>query len=226
MKKTNVLWSLNNLIFPVIFNALFFLLGGTEHRASVWISFGFINFAYLMLLLTPKLVRSGKSSAVFGFSLFTISATYFFAELVIGIAFILASPESHKAVLLIQLCIAGLYGVMLISHMIANEHTADAEEKRQCEIDYVKNASMKLKMMLEQVKDKDAKRAVERLYDALYSSPVKSHPNLAQIESHILQLINDLENVISTVDAERIKAAASSLLTAVNERNMRLKTMH
>jgi hypothetical protein len=74
---------------------------------------------------------------------------------------------------------AGLYGIVLITYMIANEHTADAEEKRQGQIAYVKNASAKLKTLLENISDKEAKKKVERLYDTLYSSPVISLTLLA-----------------------------------------------
>ena len=223
MKKTSALWTILNLFFLIIFNALFFVIGGVEHRVSAWMSYGFIHFAYFMLLLTPRLIRDGKSAAVFGFALYSLSATYFLLEFVIGIFFILVSPEGHKAALFVQLCVAGLYGVMFVSHMLANESTADAEEKRQVQIDTVKNASVRIKIVLEKIQDKEAKKKVERVYDALYSSPVKSHPDLAQMEHRILQSISELEGTVSTGNSEKIISLANALLTAVNERNMRLK---
>ncbi len=178
MKKVNILWIILDLIFLALFNVLFFVLGGVEHITSVWMSFAFIHFAYFMLILTPLLIRKGKSSAVFGFSLYSISSVYFFIALITGVIFILVSPESYKAALLVQLVIAGLYGVLLISNMIANEHTADAEETRQNQIAYVKDASSKLKVLLGSVNDKEAKKKVESIYDAIHSSPIKSHSNL------------------------------------------------
>ena len=121
MKRVNVLWIILDSIFLVIFNALFFGLDGVDHSVSVWISYAFIHFAYLMLLLTPKLIRPGKSSAVFGFSIYFISSIYFLAELITGVIFIFISPESHITTFLVQLCIAGLYGIIFIAHLIANE---------------------------------------------------------------------------------------------------------
>ena len=226
MKKINVLWIIFNSIFLIVFNALFFVLGTTEHNVSVWISYGFIHFAYFMLLFTPLLIRKGKSAEIFGFSLYSISAVYFFVEFITGTFLILIAPESYKAALLFQLVIAGLYGIILVSNMIANEHTADAEEKRQSQITYVKDASAKLKGLLEKIGDKEAKKKVEKAYDALYSSPAKSHPDLARMENHILQSINELEGEISTGEKENIISLANSLLGAVNERNMRLKTLN
>ena len=226
MNKKNILWAILNLIFLVIFNVLFFVLGGTEHNTSVWMSYVFIHFAYLMLLLTPRLIRSGKSKAVFGFSLYSISAIYFLVEFVIGIVFILIASDSSTAALLVQLCIAGLYGIILVSNMLANEYTADAEEKRQPQIAYVKDASAKLKSLLENINDKEAKKKVERVYDAVYSSPIKSHPNLTDLESRILQSINELEQTISTGNKEHIISAANFLLSSINERNNLLKSLH
>ena len=120
MKKLNVLWIILDLIFLVIFNAIFFLAGGVERVASVWISYAFIHFAYVMLVITPFLIRKSKSSVVFGYSLYSISAVYFLIQFVTGIVFIFISPESNTAAFLVQLCIAGIYGIILVSNMIAN----------------------------------------------------------------------------------------------------------
>ena len=223
MKKINILWTILNLIFLLVFNVLFFVLGGTEHNASVWTSYGFIHFAYFMLLLTPKLVREGKSAQVFGYSLNSISATYFFIQFVTGTVFILVAPESNKAALSVQLCIAGLYGIILVAHLIANEHTADAEEKRQPQISYIKDASAKLRIVLDSISDKETKKKVERAYDALYSSPVKSYPNLAQMENHILQSVKDMERAVATGDNKNIISLANTLLISINERNNQLR---
>jgi len=110
--------------------------------------------------------------------------------------------------------------------MIANERTADAEEARQYQVTYVKTASAMLKGMLDAVNDREAKKKVERVYDAVYSSPVKTHPNLAQLEDKIIQSINELEDAISDGDRDNIISLANSLLNAVNERNMRLKMLN
>ena len=223
MQKNASLWLILKLTFLVIFNAVFFITNIEPRNTSVWLSYGFIHFAYFMLLLTPKLIRGGKSSAVFGFSLYSISAVYFLVEFATGIIFILISPESYKAAFLVQLCIAGLYGVMLISHMIANEKTAEVEEKRQYQIEYVKSASAKIKGFMDRINDKEAKKKVEKVYNALYSSPVKSHKSLAQLEHSILASIKELEDAISAGNKDRIVSLADSLLVAVNERNIQLK---
>ena len=129
MSKKSILWILLDLIFLAVFNAIFFVAIETKQPASVWISYGFIHFSYLMVIATPLLIRKSSSASVFGFSLYSISATYFFIEFVLGVIFILIKPESYKFTLIVQIIIAAIYLIMLISHMIANEATADSIER-------------------------------------------------------------------------------------------------
>ncbi|MCL2222610.1 MAG: hypothetical protein FWC20_09990 [Oscillospiraceae bacterium] len=226
MKKTDILWRIMETIFLVIFNVVFFLLAGFEHSASVWISYVFIHFSFAMLIITPFLIRKGKSSWLFGATIYSISAFYFAVALIVGIVFIFIDPESINAPLVTQLILAGLYGIVLIANLIANEKTADAEEKRQYEIAYVKNASVKLKNMLDNIDDKSTKKQVEKVYDAVNSSPVKSHSSLSQLENDILQSISELEDVVEAENNDGAVSLAKSLLSTVNERNMRLKSLN
>ena len=96
MNKKSVLWILLDLVFLIVFNIVFFVMGGAQHPASVWISYGFIHFAYIMLVVTPFLIRKSSSAAVFGFSLYSISSAYFFAAFIVGVIFIAAHPENYK----------------------------------------------------------------------------------------------------------------------------------
>jgi len=225
MKKT-ILLIILGLIFLIIFNTVFFLTGGTEHNISVWISYGFIHFAYFMLFLTPILIRKGKSSSIFGVALYAISTAYFIVAFVTGVIFILIAANRINATILIQLCIAGLYGIILIANLLANERTADAEEKRQYEVKYVKEASAKLKGILDRISDEEAKKKVERVYDTVYSSPVKSDSNLTIMESNIMILINNLEHAVIENDTEQISVISDTVLVAVNERNRSVKSLN
>ena len=226
MKKITILWIVSNLIILAIFNLIFFVLSSTEYNNIMWMSYGFIHFAYLMLLLTPLLIRKGKSEAVFGFSTYVVSTVYFIIALIAGLTFILLFMDEFNVALTVQLCIVGSYGVILIANLIANERTADAEEKRQPQIVYVKDASAKLKSLLENISGRDAKKSVERVYDAINSSQIRSHPNLSQLENRIIQDIDDLGYAVSLGDEEKIISKANVLLSSVNSRNMQLKMLN
>ncbi|MCL2063376.1 MAG: hypothetical protein FWG98_03255 [Candidatus Cloacimonetes bacterium] len=225
MKKENKLWIILNSIFLIAFNVFFFTLRGAENKASVWISYSFIHFAYFMLLLTPILTRKGKSSAVFGFSIYYISSIYFLTAFVTGIVFILISPDKHTYALLSQLTIAFFYSIILVSLLIANERTADAEEMRKTQINYIKVSSEKIKGLIERTKDKEPQKSIEKVYDLLYSSPIKTHPDLTEVEESILASIRELERNVVSDNKEEIIAGSNSLITKINERNRMLKSL-
>jgi hypothetical protein len=224
MQKTNILWFILKTIFLIIFNVFFFVIGGIERaNANVWMSYIFIHLAYMMLIVTPMLIRKGKSSAVFGFALYKIASGYFFIQFIVGTIIIYIAPESINFPLVIQLSLAGLYAVMLIANLIANEKTAEAEEQREVELMYVKRASSQLESLIGSVSDEEAKKQVKKAYDVVSASQIKSHPNVASIEMNILELINDLESAVYGGETEKVTSLAKSLLIETNKRNRELQ---
>ena len=223
MKKKNVLWILLDIVFLAVFNTVFFVVGGTDHPASVWISYGFIHFSYLMILVTPFLIRKSSSQAVFGFSLYSVSAVYFFVEVIAGLVFIFISSESYKASLVVQVIISGIYAVMLISNLIANEYTADSVEQHEDEVAYIKNAASRVKILTGKANDKKANKEIERAYDLLHSSPSRSAATVKLLEEEIKNKVTDLEDAVAANETAAIITIAGEIVAKTEERNRKLK---
>lgn len=223
MNKKSVLWILLDLIFLAVFNTVFFVAGGTDHTASVWISYGFIHFAYLMVLVTPFLIRKSSSAAVFGFSLYSISSTYFLLEFVVGLIFVFMKSESYKASLIVQVIVAGIYAVLLLSHLIANEHTADSVEQHEEEVAYIKTASSRIKALIGKANDKKANKEIEKAYDTLHSSPSKTVATVRSIESNVINKVADLEGAVSNQDTVTIITVAGEIVALMEERNRKIR---
>lgn len=223
MNKKHVLWILLDSVFLIVFNVIFFVVGGTEHLASVWVSYGFIHFAYIMLLAVPFLTRSSTNTAVLGFPLSVVSSAYFILAFAAGLIFIFTHPKSCKAALIVQVVIAGIYAVMLLSHMIENESTADHAARRESELRYVKDASTRLKGMMESISDRRLQKKVERLYDLLHSSPVRSNRFVREYESAVLDLLDILEENISRNDIPAAETTIRKIERNAGERNRKLK---
>lgn len=223
MNKKSILYILLDLVFLAVFNTVFFVAGGTEHPASVWIAYGFIHFSYLMVLVTPFLIRKSSSQAVFGFSLYSVSAVYFFVEFIVGLIFIFIGSDSYKSSLVVQVIIAGIYAVMLISNLIANEYTADSVEKHEDEVAYIKNASSRVKMLVGKATDKKANKEIEKAYDLLHSSPSKSTSVVKAIEQQITNKVTDLEDAVTADDATMIITIAGEIVALTEERNRKLR---
>lgn len=221
MKKA-VLWIILDLIFLAIFNTVFFMVGGNDHPASVWLSYGFIHVAYLMVLATPLLVRKSSSAAVFGFSIYSISSAYFLVELVTGLVFIFKRSESLKIPLVTQVILAGIYAVILLSTLLVNEHTADAVEKREAEVSYIKTAASRVKLLLGKVSDKKADKAIERAYDMLHSSPTKSIHAVHSIETQVINKVTELEEAVLADRTADVTELSNEIIRLMEERNRKL----
>ena len=223
MNKKSILYILLDLVFLAVFNTVFFVVGGTEHPASVWISYGFIHFSYLMILVTPFLIRKSSSQAVFGFSLYSVSAVYFFVEFIVGLVFIFVGSESYKASLVVQVIIAGIYAVMLISNLIANEYTADSVERHEDEVAYIKNAASRVKILMGKASDKKANKEIEKAYDILHSSPSRSVATVKLLEEEIKNKVTDLEDAVAADETAAIITIAGEIVAKTEERNRKLK---
>lgn len=222
MSKKSILFFLLDLVFLAVFNTIFFVAGGTDHPASVWISYGFIHFAYLMVIATPILTRKSSSAVVFGLSLYTISTVYFFVEFLAGLIFILIGSETYEATLIIQVLIAAVYAVILIVYLIANESTADSLQRQEEEVAYLKNAASKVKLLMDKASDRKANREVEKVYDMLHSSPSRSTESAKAVERQISNAINLLADAVEADDAAEIISVAGEILAKIEDRNRKV----
>lgn len=202
---------------------VFFIAGGIYHPASVWISYGFIHFAYMMLLATSFFIRKSSNAVIFRFSLYAISSMYFFVAFIVGIVFVIMHPESYKASLIIQVVIAGGDAIILLSNMLANENTAESIERHEVELQYVKRSSAMLKGIMDMTDNKTLKKNIEKAYDLLHSSQVKSDNSVYDYEVMVMDLIETLENNVSKNDDEAANAVLEKIIKNANERNRRLR---
>jgi hypothetical protein len=219
MKKT-ILKSILELVFLVIFNLLFFTLGGTSHPASVWISYGFINFAYIMVILTPILSKTSVRDTVLGLSIYSVSIVYLLIECVIGIIFIAAKPEDFVASLLVQTVMACIYAAAIVSALMVNENTAEIIDRRNTETNFTKSGAARLKLLIGQLPDSKANKALECVYDLLHASPIQSTPTAYAIENAINSKIDELEQTVRQGDEENVIPLCNQLQILINERTV------
>ena len=227
MKRVNILWLLLDSLFLIVFNLLFFMFGDVENfKTSVWICYGFIHFAYLLLLLTPFLIRRGNSEYMYRRPPYLVTTIYFLTELATGVTLILVSPETVKITILIQVVLAAVFLAWLLIHLIANEHTADSAERREIELQYIKESSAKIHSILQQITDHDTAKKVERVYDLLHSSPTKSNADVRELEEQVISEIERLASVVSQNETEQMISIADKIYRLAEERNNKLKFLN
>lgn len=223
MNKKTILHIFLRSIFLVTFNIIFFMLGGTKHPASVWISYGFIHGTYLLGIISPLLTRKGESTYLFGLTMYTISAIYFLLELIVGVIFILIHSKSYEVALIVQLILASIYLIIFFGNWIANENTADKESEHKKEIAYIKDLSSKIKILIGKSKYKTVNKQLEKLYDLLHSSPTNSNNDVNLLELEIENKINCLEMALGVKSDEEIINIISEIIHCLEERNRQLK---
>jgi len=225
MKRVNILWLLLDSLFLIVFNLLFFMLGDAGNsKASVWICYGFIHFAYLALLFTPLLVRKGSVETDYRRPLYVATTSYFLVALLVGVTLILIAPETVKVTMIIQVVLAAIFLGWLLMYLIANEHTADNTERREAELQYVKLSSAKLQSLMQQISDRDIAKKVERVYDLIHSSPAKSNPDVRSLEEEVINEIERLGSLVSQNEMEQIVSIADKICRLAEERNRQVKT--
>lgn len=223
--KRVILWFLLNSLFLIVFNVLFFMLitGKTE---SIWVSYGAIHFTYILLLLTPLFVKRGNASYIYSRPLYTVTVSYFLVELAVGAALILVVPDNFLLTIITQVILAGVFLAWLIMHLIANEYTADSTQRREIELHYVKESSSRINSILHQITDKLMAKKIERIYNLIHSSPVKSSASVYSIEEEISDNISLLESAIKQNDVERASIIADKIYLLAENRNIKLKRLN
>jgi len=190
----------------------------------VWISYGFIHFAYFFFLITPLLVCKGSSASTdYRRPLYVITSAYFLTTLLVGVTLILIAPETVKVTIIIQVVLTSLFLGCLLVYLIANEHTADNTERREAELQYVKESSTKLHFILQQIIDKAAAKKVERVYDLIHSSPARSNVDVSPLEQQIITEIKYLESIVSQNETEQIISMSDKIYLLADERNRQLR---
>jgi len=224
MKKVNVLAILLQSVFLIVFNVLFFLLGGFEHETSIWIAYAFIHVAYLMLLITPLITNKSDRNSVMGYSIYSISSYYFVFTFVINLAFILFTLESSKVAIAFNVIVTGIYAVILISNLMANEHTKASTEQREQDLNYIKKVLFVLDDLKEEAIDVSYIKGIERISDDIKSSPTRSSASVGVIETQILNEIKSLYSIIENADTEAFANKMDSIKKLIKNRNRTLKS--
>ena len=83
-----------------------------------------------------------------------------------------------------------------------------------------------LKAILSDISDKQLYRQVEKAYDLIQSSPVKSASSIHNIESQVINEIDNLGLAVRNGDATAISAAVDKITRLANDRNRRLRLLN
>ena len=80
--------------------------------------------------------------------------------------------------------------------------------------------------MLKQISDNAIRKKVEKAYDLIHSSQVKSSNNVKAIEQDVINEIDNLEKAMQKNNFDNIQMIVDKICNLANERNRQLKLIN
>ena len=207
-------------ILLAIFNISFYSITKASCTLSMWITYGFIHFAFLMFFLEPLFVRNSKNSehvAIESATLVTI--IYFFVTLSVGIFFLL-NPLFVIYQYSIEAFVTGIYLIILIVTLVINSKIAANEKEILSDKQFLNNIFVKAEFIKTKVADK---KTLITLQEQAKYSPIKSSESVKNYENEIIKTLDDLTLCIETLQEEEIVTKINSCKNLLDQRNLMLK---
>ncbi len=225
--KSSIIKIIISLVFLALFNTFFFLLGGIQHTTTEWVSYGFIHAAYLMLLLTPLFcIGNPKGVSVQTGSLYLRATFYFFTELIVGVAFLIAKPETLTWPLVVQAILAAVFLILQLASVLANDASNAALKQQKTESIQIQTLVLRLRNSMQTLEDENLRKHVKRCVDLLDASPLESFSEIADTEVTMQGAVDILcFDIDSGMNAETIIKDAKNLIIAISKRNSAI-TLH
>jgi uncharacterized membrane protein YqjE len=215
------------LILVVVLDGSFFLFHDIEQcAASVWAALIGLNVGYLALFLIPLCAPKERGVKVLSDTLYLIGAFYFLLELIVGVIFLFWEQETPTIPVVAQAILLGLYIIVLIVNILANDSTQKALDKQNEESDNIKfllDEAADVCLLVK--KGSPAYRAVSQCYDDLKASPLRSTPEVTHIEGELSAALQMMHDYASSNDMASVISTASRVRQLVARRNSKLKNI-
>lgn len=221
--KSKVFKVIISLLFLVIFNVLFFVLGGTRQSDSNWLCYGFITLSYLLMLATPLFFKAKKGEAVLEYTLWMNASVYFFVELIVGVFFIVGDCESVTWPLIIQSLLLVIFLIVQLSSAVANQATSASVAKQRAESIAIQELASKIRSRMRDIDDEALRKQVTRCYEDINSSSVESFPEAQEAELALRNAVDMLCVAIEDQDIDQIAKKAKRVSNALADRNAVIK---
>lgn len=219
MKKAKISGIIASLIFIVAFNAIFFIVAGFDHPASVWIAYAMIHVSYIMLILTPVLAGGGKTVLETSTPLFMLSGINFGVHFLVGLIFMLVAPDGCTFEIILYIILLVAYLIPFFTLFGVNAHTTESAKRQAKEVFFIKNQASKVKMLVGRAQDAELAKLLEIASDNMHASPSRSSENAAMIESSITMKVCEIGMAMDEDRIDDAKKTCRELGYLIEERN-------
>lgn len=218
MKKTTII-ILDILIVAILSVLSFGIFSITD---SFILSYSFLVIATLMQMVSVFVSEKVKDT-VYKTAAYSSSAIYFFIQLIISLMGYITADLSLALIGAISLALLLLDIVVdiIVIHMgISIDKTKSIESRKLLFID---NVMYRLEKAKSQSKDSDVITMINNVIEKVRYSNPNSVDKAAEIESEILQEIENVEKLALVSKTREIKSTCEKLISLFTEREMSCK---
>lgn len=210
-------------VLLAIFNVSFFTITKAECTVSMWISYAFIHFAFLMFFLSPLFVRGSKNSRhVATESVSLITAVYFVVTLAVGVFFLL-NPLLVLFQYSVEVIVTGIYLIVLLVTIVLNNNIAKNEKEIAEDKQFLSNVFVKTEFLKSKLSEKEAAEQLEKLQEESRYAQVKSSPSVKDMEGQVLSILDDISCNIENISSNDAVSKISKCRDLLKQRNLMLK---
>lgn len=217
------------LVFPVIFNLIFFLFVAIDGTLAQWSAWLFINVAYAAFIYTLK-DQVKERLSVLNFTIYAIGLGYFFIALIVGVLFMAVFKTAGVVSCIVQLILLGVFVVVALGSKLANistEHSIEQQRKQglfiQSLLQGVNGCIAILPSKVTSGMDSSCESALRQLAQALEISPLQSSIAVVQIEQELQANLLKLQQAVAAGKVEQVSSLAQQMILQINQRNSLLE---
>lgn len=208
-------------IFFVIFNVIAFAVP-TAKTATFWVAYIFTVIAFALQLIIWKFAFKDTDtlkSKFLGIPLISVGITYLLVQIIAFAVFMAVSFVPSWIAIVVCTLILGISSICLIGTETGREEINRVEQKVSKKVFYIKSLQVDIEMLANAEADADTKAALTNLAEKIRFSDPMSNELLADLESKIIDKINDLKST------EQKATIIKELTLLFDERNKKCKLL-
>lgn len=233
MKKNFKYYSIICLVLFVLFNIIMFsskkamISIGIINDKSFWTVWAAISASFIINFICGYLAfrDDNLQKTAYNLSLISISWSSLVLTFVASCAFILIRPIPVLVLIIVLVAILAFEIISIIKAMWAINVVSDMDEKVKTKTYYIRELILDAQNLLAKAKDDEAKKAANKVYEALRYSDPMSNEGLYEIEYNIDLKMKDLKNAIDNEEIDEIKDISDEIILLINQRNNKCKLL-
>ncbi len=156
---------------------------------------------------------------MYGYPKIWVAHGYFVIAFLVGVVFILINNTAYGFPLAVEMIVAALYLAIYMMLMIMEEHSIASDKVDARDNYFVKNASMRLETARRAASSTELKKTIEKVYDAVRNTQVKSIKDVRPVEDDILAGIDALTEAAGDGKLQAVMTESKNVLSLIKKRD-------